>query len=139
MRFENIDNIEFYTLESDEKKIYAEYMVSSDDGALPDVYKLICINDPAFTSYLRLVVIPNIKNKTTANKIIRDIQDYINVYGCTDNIKTKIRTAGKLRNNVIEYAYMTIYKDMYVLIQKVGISFQFLLISLFLVVCQLNK
>ena len=42
MRFENIDNIEFYTLESDEKKIYAEYMVSSDDGALPDVYKLIC-------------------------------------------------------------------------------------------------
>ena len=119
MQFEEYPNIEFYTLEEDENKIFAEYIVPSNDDISPNVLNLRDIDSPKFSSFLRLEVIPNMDAKITANDIIREVRDYINVRGCEDVIITHMRTAGTLSDEVVEYALYNKCQQ-YVRIDKTG-------------------
>ncbi len=119
MEFEHLKGIEIYTLVNDDSKIFAEYTVQGVDKTMPDVLKITDIDSPKFASYLRTVIIPNMDDKVTAKKIVQDIHDYINVYGCDDKIETKVRTAGKLSDDVIEYALYNNAQE-YVRITKNG-------------------
>lgn len=103
MTFDEIPGVEFYVVKNDRNTIFAKYEVSIDEGATI-IKKLVDIKDPEFASFLRLVVIPNLADETTAPKIIQGVTDYIAIYGCSDVIEPKVRTAGKLMDGLVEYA-----------------------------------
>ncbi len=103
MKLNFSDNIEFYVDKTDPSVIYAEFIVPSDCESSPDRECFVRIDDKVFESYLRVYVIPNIEGKTSAAKLLLDIQDYFNLHGCEDEATPKMRATGYLQDSLIEY------------------------------------
>lgn len=104
MRFESIDDVEFYTDKNNEMKIYAEYAVPALDGTASNGTIFVALDDMRFASFLRAVVIPKLGETARAAEIIQCVRDNIVVYGCDDAVDPKIRTAGNLKSDFVEYS-----------------------------------
>lgn len=104
MKFEKLDEVEFYALENNPHKIYAEFSVKSEDDSKSDIIKLVDVESATFKSYLRLVVIPTLGEAVSATELVQNIKDYFQLYGNDDIISVKVRTAGILKDDLIEYA-----------------------------------
>ena len=103
MKFkEFLNEIEFFSDKNDFSKIYAEYYLPLSDGTPSKIRKFVSVDGEAFKSYLRLMEIPYIQKKTTADEIIQMIHDFCRVYGNQDKVVPKVRTAGTLCD-FIEY------------------------------------
>lgn len=103
MKLEKIPNIEFYSDVQDDSIIYAEFIVPGEFDDEPDREKFVKINHPLLESYLRQMVIPKSKKKTSESKMIQSVKDVVTLYGNPDKVSPKVRTAGKLTGGLLEY------------------------------------
>lgn len=103
MIINELKEVVFYSSDVDQKKLYAEYVVPGK-GNTPDITKFSDIDSPEFKSYLRRVILPEMAEGTTVGDIIEYVKDECNIYGNDDETAVKVRTAGKLKDGLIEYA-----------------------------------
>ena len=125
MKFEKLNDVEFYVLENNPHKIFAEFPVMSEADSKSDIMKLVDVDSAAFKSYLRLIVLPELDEDVSANEFVQYIKDYFFLYGNDDIISVKVRTAGTLKAGIVEYAlynkpheFIQITKDGYRIVQK---------------------
>ena len=102
MKLKKYKQISFYADNADNKVIYAEYKIPSLDSS-PDREKLVQIDSKDFESYLRMIVYPKTNGNKSVAKMLQEIKDYFINYGCPDVITPRVRTAGKLKDGLIEY------------------------------------
>lgn len=97
-----LEDIEFISDIHDPTVIYAEFAVPSKDDRPP--YKMFAhIDDDSLKAYIRRFVIPNIKEKVSVTELIQDVKDEILLWGNPDRVAPRYRTAGTLRQGLLEY------------------------------------
>lgn len=104
MKLNILDDVEFYASKLDKNRVYAEYSVPSLISGDKAAIKFCDIDSPEFKGYLRLEIIDDNSGRTTAEDIVQSIHDYHLVYGNDDIVNPRVRTAGKLREGLVEYA-----------------------------------
>lgn len=104
MKIPEIPDTVFYSNIYSKSDIYAEYCVPEKAGGDKTIKKFVNINTPAFRSYLRLLVVPELKEDVSDVELAEKIVDTVNVYGNEDVVSVKVRTAGDLASGLVEYA-----------------------------------
>lgn len=98
-----LSEIEFYADSNDPTVTYAEVVVPAI-GVCEKPYKLfMSIDDEKLQSYIRQVVIPRVKGNLSSSALLQKAKDFLALSGNPDTIAPRVRTAGKLREGVIEY------------------------------------
>lgn len=103
MKLKGYKEINFYADSADNRVIYAEYVIPSPNSKISNREKLVRIDSEDFESYIRMIVHPKTNGNNSVGKMIQEIKDYFINYGCPDVISTRVRTAGKLKEGLIEY------------------------------------
>lgn len=109
MKHKDLNGIVFSSLKADKNTIYAEYTVPAEDDTSYSIEKVSHIDSLDFQSFLNYIVVPD-SDKQTVKEAISDVKAYCRLYGNKDTISPKVRTAGKLKDGLIEYA---LYNDEY--------------------------
>ena len=97
-----LEDIDFISDIHDPTVIYAEFTVSSKDERPP--HRMFThIDDDNLKAYIRKFVLPDIKEKVSVTELIQDVKDEILLWGNPDRVAPRFRTAGTLRQGLIEY------------------------------------
>ena len=106
MRIEGwLEKIDFFADANDPTVTYAEFIVPAI-GATASPYKaFVDINDDRLKAYIRKFILPNIEGdeKISATELLQDVKDIIALGGNPDSVAPRVRTAGKLKDGLIEY------------------------------------
>ena len=106
MRVEGyLEDINFLTDANDPSVMYAEFIVPAI-GATAFPYKVfVDINDEKLKAYIRKFILPNIQDdeKITVSELLQDTKDILMLGGNPDRVAPRVRTAGKLKNGLVEY------------------------------------
>lgn len=103
MKFKNfLSDVEFYSNIHNSTEIYAEYEVCAKRGGFSKKC-FTSIDSPLFASYLRMVEIPKMTEEISDKKIVQQIRDFCVTFGNEDKVSPKVRIAGSLINDCIEY------------------------------------
>ena len=105
MKLEFFDGVEFYMSKDDKRQIFAEYVIPAFDKASSDIRKFVSIDSPDFESYLRVFILPDSDDDLCVGDILQHIKDHHRIYGNKDTVTPHVRTAGKLKDGVVEYSY----------------------------------
>ena len=103
MKLKGYKGINFYADQADNNVIYAEYIIPSLNTKTSNREKLVRIDSDEFESYIRMIVYPKTNGTKSVGKMLQGIRDYFINYGCPDVIAPRVRTAGKLKDGLIEY------------------------------------
>ena len=104
MQFDSdFPGVDFFADASDTTRFFAEFSVPMGGLAAPGSRKFVDINDPVFSSYLRVFVLPTIGRTASAKDLLQDLKDYFRLHGNPDKVSPRVRTAGSLRSGQIEY------------------------------------
>ena len=109
MKLPIVSDVEFYVSKDDKRQIFAEYVIPAFDKASSDIRKFVSIDSPDFESYLRVFILPDSDDDLCVGDILQHIKDHHRIYGNKDTVTPHVRTAGKLKGGVVEYA---LYNDM---------------------------
>lgn len=105
MKLEFFDGVEFYVSKDDKRQIFAEYVIPAFGKASSDIRKFVGIDSPDFEAYLRMFILPESDDDLCVGDILQYIKDYHRIYGNKDTVTPHVRTAGKLKDGVVEYSY----------------------------------
>ena len=104
MRFDGyLSDIDFYSDRYDPSVTYAEVTVPPIGVNNSSYDMFVDIDDMKLKSYIRQIIIPNIGEKVSISDLLQDIKDVLVLGGNTDIVSPRVRTAGKLMKNVVEY------------------------------------
>jgi len=95
--------VDFYSDSHDPTVIYAEVVVPSIGDNNTSYRMFVDINDERFKSYIRMFILPNININVSVSAIIQNVKDTITLGGNPDTVAPRVRTAGTLRNELLEY------------------------------------
>lgn len=104
MRLKILPDVELYSSNVDKNKIFAEFIIPPWDEDDIEIYKFASVDSPEFESFLRMVILPERNDDKSECDIIEEIKDYHRLRGNKDTVSPRVRTAGKLRDGLIEYA-----------------------------------
>ncbi len=98
-----LSGIDLYVDTNDPTTVYGEVEVPAI-GANTTTYSMFTnVDDEGFKSYLRQFVIPYVKGGVTPSAIIQEIKDILYLGGNPDAVEPRVRTAGSLRKELVEY------------------------------------
>lgn len=97
-----LENIDFISDVHDPTVIYAEFSVPSKDDR-PPCKMFAHIDDDSLKAYIRKFIIPGINEKVSVTELIQDVKDEILLWGNPDRAAPRFRTAGTLKQGLIEY------------------------------------
>ena len=99
-----LEDINFLTDANDPSVTYAEFTVQAI-GATDLPYKaFVDINDERLKAYIRKSILPNIQGeKISVSELIQDVKDVLLLGGNPDRVAPRVRTAGKLKEGLVEY------------------------------------
>ena len=99
----DFENIDFYSDQNDNSVIYAQYMIPRQHPEDPDREAFCRIDSSEFQSFVEFIIFPQTDGQTSSKSMIKELRNYFNLYGCEDTVSPKIRVAGKLKDELIEY------------------------------------
>lgn len=98
-----LNEIEFYSDPINPTAIYAEVVIPGDTSPAESYELFVDINDERLKSYIRLFVLGKNSSHLQVNPLLQNAKDIISLYGNPDQVSPRIRTAGTLRDGLIEY------------------------------------
>ena len=97
-----LEDVDFISDIHDPTVIYAEFTVPSKDDRPP--HRMFThIDDDNLKAYIRKFVLPDIEEKASVTELIQDVKDEILLWDNPDRVAPRYRTAGTLRQGLIEY------------------------------------
>lgn len=98
-----LSDIEFYSNPNDPSAIYAEVTVPEILSGGDEYTMFVDFDDPKLKSYIRICVMPKVKEKTTAQMLLEAAKDVLTLGTNPDKVSPSVRTAGSLTDRLIEY------------------------------------
>ena len=103
MKFQNfLPDVEFFSSIHNASEIYAEYNINEKRDGFSKKF-FTPIDSSLFASYLRIVEIPKMDEELNEKKIVQRIRDFCVTFGNEDKVSPRVRIAGSLINDCIEY------------------------------------